>query len=194
MKISEFLEYAISKEVEYNDNFWENVENIISDTHSRRGFIEEYKLLEPRLNKDNIMAAIGLITDIVTSLEFNLPELYPTLLKWMYKPFSYNYSVCHRIAKLLINIKEGEKDGVFNDMVNLMNPLDITSIKISICALYSNFEFSDIKKSLVLKYLEKVCECFKLNKNDESLKRDINNFLLSKITDNDYSDFILKLT
>lgn len=192
LKVSEFLEYAVSNKVEYSDDFWMKLESILKNSNSKNEFIECYKMLVPRIKKDNIMAAIGLITDIVTSLEVNLPELYPTLLMLLYKPYSYNYSVCHRIARLLIDIREGNINFVFNDIVNEMNPYDSTSIKISICVLYGNFEFNLLRSDLVTEYIQKVYKCLDVNKDDEGLKQDIRNFLLSKIDDSKYRDLKLK--
>ena len=66
---------------------------------------------------------------------------------------------------------------------------NVVSIKISVCALYGNFELDDINNSAVVNYLENIFECLKLNSNDNYLKRDIQNFLLEKIKNSSFKSF-----
>ena len=112
--IDEFIKYAISNEVEHSDDFWLNVEKIIANESLRKEFINSFNILSTTFGKDNIMAVLGFVNDIITSLGFNLPELYQTILRLMYKDYSYNYSLSYKFAALLINMGHSGMLGKLN--------------------------------------------------------------------------------
>jgi hypothetical protein len=189
--VEQLIEQSIDVD-DFSDEYYDLLDKLAVDRELTNKFIESFKEKLPTFNKYNIGKVLMLLNSLIISREVQLNELYPMILDLMYKDFSYDVSWGYRFVRLLIKIK-GNKEPVFDDILNRTDMNNKVSVGISVCSLY---EFCDgltnIPVEKVSKFLDIVYECSVKNKDDKMLKLVIEDFLLPIINNNRYAKYYHK--
>lgn len=192
INIKDFIKRVLDNSIEYDDEFSNILDEISSNKDLQAQFISTFNGAEKKLNKSNVNYALSLVMELAINHGADLKTMYPLFLRMMFQEYSLDYSLCYRFCKLLIHMKDGDKEFVFTEILNKMSPENLVTSRISVCALYGNFSFDDFRSGLVTRYLDKVYKCLIVNQNDDYFKRDIKNFLINRLKDSNYDTYITK--
>lgn len=141
------------------------------------------------LTDQNFGAVLGLLRDIFEVEEVILPDLYPDILRMMYKSYNLNASIPYKYVDLMLKIKPSKTD-VFQDVVRSTSQDIPENVCISLLALYSPLgNFSDLPRELVEELVEKTFKCFIKNKEHSYLRNAIKYNLYPCIKNTQYSEY-----
>ena len=184
--IREFVENVLNNSIEYDDEFSNILEQISVDINLQNELISVLENIESKLTKTNVNYILSLVMELTINHEINMKTLYPMFFRIMFYDYSLDYSLCYRFCKLLIYMKDNDKEFVLNEIIKKITPDDLIASRISLCSLYGNFDFGIIEQNLVNTFLNKILTVLECYNNNAEFKNDIKNFLLPKINCQQY--------
>lgn len=184
----ELVDYILKQDDDWTDEdqneYFSTVERIVKN----RNIPDILIILDEKKEQiyaNNILSIIEFLDEALEEGYSDFVDIRNYVLKIMYSSYNCDMSRPYQYVRLLMKLKMTLQE-IFKYIVDNTDENNVDKVCISVFALYSPIKLTEMSSELVNAFLDKVYHCFTKNKENHNLIAGIKNFLMKKISSNEY--------